>query len=395
MKRIIAYFLTIAVAFCMFGCGAESQEETNDVTEETNMPVETEFPVDQYDLDAYMTPYWKGNTVYQESVMVLENDDGTISDIPLLYAAKQIVCVRTSDLATQFTEGTDYVLADGKLRILPDSAIPAVAYSEYYPREESERTMVRNENFGSGYIFYAEGAAMHKMQIAVTYIHEGVFAGEIPAYKGDRLPKTQAKLQNGEALKITIFGDSISTGLNSSGYAHVAPMADPWFTMFTKKLQAQYPDAQITCANPSVSGKTSQWGAKEAETLLENDTDLCVIAFGANDGTGRNPEPIFKNNIQNIMNTALAKNPDCEFVLISTMLPNQEAGRYYGIQKDYLPELLSLETTGVVVADVTTFHEGLLQIKRYCDISGNNVNHPNDFLARAYAQIMWQTVVGY
>lgn len=358
------------------------------------MSVETEFPVDKYDLDAYMTPYWQGDTVYQESVMVLENADGTISDIALMYGAKQIVSVRTSDLMTQFKEGTDYALAEGKLRILPGSAIPTVAYSDYYPTEDTGKTMVRNESYGSGYIFYAEGAAMHKLQIAVTYIHEDTFFSEIPACKADNLPKTKAKLENGEVLKITVFGDSISTGLNSSSHVGAAPMADPWFNMFTKKLQQKYPNAQISLYNPSVSGKTSQWGTQEAATLLE-ETDLCIIGFGANDGVGRNPAPIFKYNIQVIMDAAKAKNPDCEFVLISTMVPNKEAGNYYGIQKDYLPELLSLETTGVAVADVTTFHEDLLQIKRYCDISGNNVNHPNDFMARAYAQILWQTVVGY
>ena len=53
-----------------------------------------------------------------------------------------------------------------------------------------------------------------------------------------------------------------------------------------------------------------------------------------------------------------------------------------------------MEKAGVVVADMTTFHEALLAQKRYCDMTGNNVNHPNDFLARAYAQVLFQTVVG-
>jgi len=47
------------------------------------------------------------------------------------------------------------------------------------------------------------------------------------------------------------------------------------------------------------------------------------------------------------------------------------------------------------VMDMTTLHGNLLTRKRYCDMTGNNVNHPNDFLARAYAQNLWQTVIGY
>ena len=49
----------------------------------------------------------------------------------------------------------------------------------------------------------------------------------------------------------------------------------------------------------------------------------------------------------------------------------------------------------MAVADVTTFHKYLLRRKRFCDMSANNVNHPNDFMARAYAHVMWQTVIGY
>ncbi|MBR5529062.1 MAG: hypothetical protein IKU57_01165, partial [Oscillospiraceae bacterium] len=75
--------------------------------------------------------------------------------------------------------------------------------------------------------------------------------------------------------------------------------------------------------------------------------------------------------------------------------PNPEADNFLGKQEEYLPVLESMETEGVVVADMTTYHKSLLAHKRYYDMTGNNVNHPNDFLARAYAQLLWQTVVGY
>ena len=95
------------------------------------------------------------------------------------------------------------------------------------------------------------------------------------------------------------------------------------------------------------------------------------------------------------IDAARAGNPDCEFVLVATMLANPEASNFAGCQKDYLPALLELEEEGIVVMDMTTMHENLLTRKRYYDMTGNNVNHPNDFLARAYAQNLWQTVIGY
>jgi hypothetical protein len=80
--------------------------------------------------------------------------------------------------------------------------------------------------------------------------------------------------------------------------------------------------------------------------------------------------------------------------LIAPILPNAQVGNFMGTQAQFLPVLQTLEGQGVAVADMTSFHQYLLTRKRYFDMSGNNVNHLNDFLARAYAQVIWQTVFG-
>lgn len=81
-------------------------------------------------------------------------------------------------------------------------------------------------------------------------------------------------------------------------------------------------------------------------------------------------------------------------MLLSTTLPNPMAGHYLGCQAAYLPTLEALQTQGTAVADMTGFHQFLLSRKRFCDMSGNNINHPNDFSARAYTQVIWQTAFG-
>ena len=48
---------------------------------------------------------------------------------------------------------------------------------------------------------------------------------------------------------------------------------------------------------------------------------------------------------------------------------------------------------GVAVAKMTDMHLHLLSLKRYWDMTGNNINHPNDFLARVYAQVVAQMLV--
>jgi len=40
------------------------------------------------------------------------------------------------------------------------------------------------------------------------------------------------------------------------------------------------------------------------------------------------------------------------------------------------------------VADMQSIHHALLKHKRYIDMTGNNVNHTNDFLTRVYAQVV-------
>jgi hypothetical protein len=44
----------------------------------------------------------------------------------------------------------------------------------------------------------------------------------------------------------------------------------------------------------------------------------------------------------------------------------------------------------VAVADVTSVWGELMKTKRFSDVSGNNVNHPNDFGHRVYAQVIVQ-----
>ena len=41
---------------------------------------------------------------------------------------------------------------------------------------------------------------------------------------------------------------------------------------------------------------------------------------------------------------------------------------------------------------MTTMHGDLLKRKAFIDMTGNNVNHTNDYLTRVYAQVILETV---
>ena len=339
-----------------------------------------------YNFDNYMKPYWEGSTVYNESAMALTNQDGSIDAIALMYHADKVLSVRNSELNQEYIEGVDWELTDGKIRILPGSSIAITDYADFY-----FSAPITNHSFActkGGYIFYNEGSTFHKKQFVVTYTHSDSWSGPKPVSKSTNLPKTVEKLKNNQPVNVLFYGDSITVGYNSSGLIGESPYLPNWTNLFVTSLQKKYNNTNITSVNTAVGGMTAAWGANNAQALAaDKHPDLAVIAFGMNDGGNYSLEQ-FKANIQTIMNTVKATNPDCEFILVAPMVPNKEVAINLANVPYYYTPLSELETTGVVMANVTETHQYLLTKKRFFDMTGNNINHTNDFLVRLYAQTL-------
>ena len=226
----------------------------------------------------------------------------------------------------------------------------------------------------------------------------------MPAGKPELLPGTLAKLEAGKALTIVYYGDSITEGYNASGtkpasagddYVPCEPFQPRYADLVTDFLEAVYPNADITEYNTALSGMDSNWGVENAKVnAADCCPDLVVLAFGMNDGTVQMSAADFCANLESIMATVLNENPDCEFVLVSTTLSNPDVPFFWGTQETFVSEMLKLEKPGAAVADMTTLHADLMAAKRFCDMTGNNVNHPNDFLGKTYAQLIFQTITG-
>ncbi|GGD82366.1 hypothetical protein GCM10010911_45610 [Paenibacillus nasutitermitis] len=112
---------------------------------------------------------------------------------------------------------------------------------------------------------------------------------------------------------------------------------------------------------------------------------------GSGTGIGDGVTPsAFKANIRSIVNTVRSVNPAAEFILAGTTLPNPET--FFLDQQPYYFEALrelASEMPGVAAADMTGVHAELLKTKSFGDMTGNNVNHPNDFLSRWHAQFVF------
>jgi hypothetical protein len=74
-----------------------------------------------------------------------------------------------------------------------------------------------------------------------------------------------------------------------------------------------------------------------------------------------------------------------EIIILLPLQTNPEAIKT-GPYLEYLTELRKMERPGLAVADAWNLHGEMLKRKSYMDMTGNNFNHPNDFLIRVIAQ---------
>ena len=339
----------------------------------------------------WMEPFWKAPVMYRESILPVSRG-GALPETKLLFLPEEILCVESARLDRTYQQGRDFILEGKTLRLTDSSTIPFVTDVELYsPTYVPGDTMPKTDGDA---VLYREGSFFHDRQTVVTYRYGSErWTGEIPASARERLPKTFARLSNAEPLRLVLFGDSISEGANCSGRTGVPPYLPVWGQLIADELERVY-GSQITFSNESVGGTTSQWGADHAHLVAEKKPDLLLLAFGMNDGSGTGkgdgvrPE-IFGRNIFSIMEQVREINPDTEFILVSTTLPNPET-IFLGRQSEYYAELeqIANNTAGTAAANMTAVHAELLKHKSFLDMTGNNINHPNDFLNRCYAQFV-------
>ena len=80
---------------------------------------------------------------------------------------------------------------------------------------------------------------------------------------------------------------------------------------------------------------------------------------------------------------------ETEFILVATMLANRDwTTLHHEFFVPYREALAGLCRPGIALADLTSIWGFLLERKKDWDLTGNGVNHPNDFGHRLYAQVL-------
>jgi lysophospholipase L1-like esterase len=289
----------------------------------------------------------------------------------------------------EYVEIEDYLIdaESGIVTRPPTSRIPAMTLDELYPstdRSGSGFMHVRGDP--TTFLLVDEEGRFHDRQVTISYAFDVArWAGFEPRDARSQLPRIFERLRRREPLIVCLLGDSIAAGYNASGSMGRAPFQPAFGDLVGRELEVEY-GSHVTVQNLAVAGWTSDQGLDAVEQVSAARPNLVIIAFGMNDAGYADPRDYGANIRAMIAEIRLAV-PGAEFVLVSSMLPNPEwhypqLSRFDG----YRDQLIDLCGAGVALADVTTLWKAVTARKSPYDLTGNGINHPNDFGHRLYAQ---------
>ena len=326
-------------------------------------------------IDQYLQPFWKSDTVYNETILLL-SENGVSASGKLLFNPSAILSVKSFDLTAGYYEGVDYTLNGNIITKIGSSSIPYKTDS-FFPKND---------------------LAWYNLQsqwIVVTYVHKDKWNGSVPSFKGQEMPNTLQKLTSHSPLRIVATGMSITRGMDMSGYDKVPPYMPSYVDLLVYQLKKAYGYNDIKLYNAALPGAMVDWAAKYADEYINVlNPDLVIIDFGMNDFWKFSPE-MFNFYVQTIITKCKAYNNNIEFLLISNMRfdpdyikPDNKDKLFYETNfSGYNTVLQSLCSKGIINLDMTTLSSEIYQRKKAKDCIANPL-HPNDYMARWYAQGM-------
>jgi lysophospholipase L1-like esterase len=303
--------------------------------------------------------------MHGESVVLTGSEDS--AEGWLLFPPGEVSHVTNASGAVSYTAGVDYLIEPGSRRLtrVPGSAMP-------WANRETR----------------ADGRLTHDRTIAVTYTHADDPTVWAPAANPPAtLPRVARRLECREPLTLCVTGDSISAGYDSSGFHGVPPFQPPFATLVASALERRS-GAPVHLHNLATAGWTAADGLWDATRVAAADPDIVIVAFGMNDAAYASGDE-FGGNVAELVTRIRAGRPDTEFVLVAPMLPTPECTWVdHARFAEYRERLAALTGEGIALADVTRLWNAMAARKDLHDLSGNGLNHPNDFGHRLYAQVI-------
>ncbi len=322
-------------------------------------------------------PFWESSDITGE-ILVFVEETGLIS-ATLAFDNPQNVVLRDRT-GKEFEENKDYIQKGNKVIALSGE----ISYfkSEWLKNDNVPKNIPNeNETYNIEGCLLLSPQYLREMQVLANYTKNGGGCLQVLS-EVIRLPQTERLLREHKKLKIALFGDSISNAANSSfemGFSGT----EHWIAPVIRYIEEA--DVVVDFINVSRSGYGTEWALEAVEEKLSKENvDLTIIAFGMNDGAADMPVEAFVKNVSSLMEEIKQYNQRTEFILVATPVPNADCSSVYKEQINYANGLRALEGQGITLVNMTEVFTWLLKRKRYCEISGNNLNHPNDFGYRFY-----------
>lgn len=337
--------------------------------------------------DPRVPAIFTGNVMTNETVLFM----GTGDAAPLMYAPEEILSVKSFDLQTEYREGVDWTFdrATRRLRPTANTRMPFFTEAEWYP---STGRFACNLP-GKAYVYWAEDSSISLHQVCVTYRHADEWTGPVPRDESAAFaPFLTALAEAAGGMTAVYYGDSITAGGNASGILGFAPYLPSWPEQVNNGLRAATGNEKLRYVNTAVGGMNTQWGVDNVQArVIDYHPDFVLIAFGMNDTLAASDYAAKTERMVNAIHAAL---PNTSVLLVPPMVPNPEATTFAGrrtLYAGYEAALIALVENchrngfaRIGCANVTTMYVSVLDRKRFRDMTGNDINHCNDFSSRIY-----------
>ena len=331
---------------------------------------------------------WNSNDIYSESCMFCVGRSAN-----LLFEAQEILKIETPALKKVYREGKDYLFIPGTrcITLAECSDIPFISRERCYPEKDLRIYPEKNSNaiggaVNGGYLLFNNEDFFALNQVEVTYraVKNDFSSGLL--VQTDRLPRVREKISSGKDMKIVLHGDSISQGYNATKFTGTYPYNPCYMEQVCLNLPGKH-----DFINHAVSGKGIDFPRSILDSWINDKPDLMVIAFGMNNFSSMPPED-FICKLDWIIETNRKVSPETEYIIVIPMTGNPEWKHtvpgpdleYAAAMHNYAAEASS----SIAVADVQCVWRKILARKKFHDLTGNGVNHPNDYGHRIYASVL-------
>ncbi|MGN0867385.1 MAG: SGNH/GDSL hydrolase family protein [Oligosphaeraceae bacterium] len=327
--------------------------------------------------------------VLQESVLFLEGEAS-----PLRFPAQEILSVACPILGVTYQPGRDYRLAeDGNALVRPEgSSLPCLAPGDLLLSPQEARPYPAPDanavegGLGGTFLRFCNQDFFARHQVEVTYRAKEIPPPPATPVPEERLPRCRQRLAQEKRLQATFIGDSITEGYNATDFLHKPPFQPAYPGLMAREWESR--GVRFLFRNRAIGGTESRQAMERKEEWRQDAPDLLVIAYGMNDLNTFDPQT-FIQNLRAVQEDCRQACPRTEYLLVIPMGGNPQ-WKYTPPETSRLLQETVWEygrtaPADTAVVDLYAFWNYMARGKRFHDLTGNGVNHPNDYGHRIYA----------